>query len=81
MPRPRKELDEFRAEIEHRVTQGQTHTQIRNWLATKGVRISKNMLSTRCVEWQASRRTRTTASDPALASAHQEHAPILVDDI
>ena len=43
--RPRKELDEYRGEIERRIAAGQTHTQIRSWLATEGVRISKNTLS------------------------------------
>lgn len=38
-------------------------------MATNGVIVSKNTLSTRCVAWEASRRSRTAASEPALVSA------------
>jgi hypothetical protein len=69
MPRPRKDLQEFRERIELRITSGQTHNEIRRWLATNGVFVSKNTLSTRCVTWEASRRSRTAASEPALVSA------------
>jgi hypothetical protein len=62
MPHPRKDLQEFRKQIELRVANGQIHNEIRRWLAT-------NTLSTRCVAWEASRRSRTAASEPALVSA------------
>ena len=61
-------LDLFRARIEQRIAAGETHTQIRRWLATEGIKISKNIFSKRCVAWEASRRTRTPATDPALVS-------------
>jgi hypothetical protein len=59
MPRPQKTLDQFQAQIELRVASGQTHKEIRSWLATQGVRVSKNTLSTRCVAWSATRRSGT----------------------
>jgi hypothetical protein len=68
MPRPRKHVDEFRGEIERRIAVGQTHTQIRSWLATEGVSVSKNTLSRRCVALAASRYTTTAASGPAQVS-------------
>jgi hypothetical protein len=49
MPRPRKDLQEFREQIERRVASGQTNNEIRRWLAANGVLISKNTLSARCV--------------------------------
>ena len=48
---------------------GETHTQVRQWLATEGIQISKNAFSKRCVAWETSRRTKTPATDPALVSA------------
>jgi len=69
MPRPRKSLDQFRAQIELRVASGQTHKEIRSWLATQGVRVSKNTLSTRCVAWSAISRSGTTVSEPTLVTA------------
>src|SRR5271155_2414940 len=70
MPRPRKDLDQFRKEIERRIANHDTQTQIRSWLAKNGLTISKNTLSTRLVAWQANRSTRTASSDPALMSGH-----------
>ena len=69
MPRPRKDLQEFREQIELRVANGQTHNEIRRWLATNGVMVNKNTLSTRCIAWEASRRSRTATAEPALVSA------------
>jgi hypothetical protein len=69
MPQPRINLDPFRHEIELRIAAGDTHTQIRDWLATRGVHISKNVFSKRCVAWAVTRRTITPATDPALVSA------------
>jgi hypothetical protein len=70
MPRPRKELEKYRERIERRVASGQTHKEIRRWLAIEeGVLVSKNTLSTRCVAWKANRHSRTAASEPALVSA------------
>jgi hypothetical protein len=63
------DLEPFRHEIEMRVAGGDTHAHIRQWLATKGVRISKNAFSRRCVSWEASRRTRLSNEDPDLMSA------------
>jgi hypothetical protein len=69
MPRPRKNLDEFRAEIELRVTNGQTQKEICSYLATEGLRVSRNTLSARCVAWEAIRYSKTSVSEPALVSA------------
>jgi hypothetical protein len=69
MPRPRIDLDAFRDEIERRIAQKHTHPQILSWLAGKGVIISKNTFSSRIVAWDASRRTRTAAQNPALVAA------------
>jgi|SRR6266516_4645582 len=69
MPRPRKNLDEFRAEIELRVARGQTQKEICGYLATEGLRVSRNTLSTRCVAWEAIRHSNTSVSEPALVSA------------
>jgi hypothetical protein len=69
MPRPRKNLDEFRDEIERRIANKHTHNKIRSWLASQGVIVSKNTFSSRCVAWESSRRTRIAASNPALVSA------------
>ena len=69
MPRPRKNLDQFREEIERRIANHETQTQIRSWLARNGLIVSKNTLSARVVAWEASRSTRTAPSEPALVSA------------
>ena len=69
MPRPQKTLDQFQAQIELRVASGQTHKEIRSWLATQGIRVSKNTLSTRCVAWSATRRSGTAVSEPTLVAA------------
>jgi hypothetical protein len=69
MPRPRKDLDEFQAEIELRIASGQTRKEICSYLATEGLRVSKNTLSTRCVAWKAIRHSKTSVSEPALVSA------------
>jgi hypothetical protein len=69
MPRPRKDLNEFRAEIEARIAGGDTLKQIRRWLAAQDIKISRNTLSARCTAWEASRHSRTAASEPALVSA------------
>jgi hypothetical protein len=69
MPRPRKDLDQYRDEIERRIDNHHTQAQIRRWLTREGILISKNTLSTRIVAWQASRRTRIAATDPELISA------------
>lgn len=69
MPRPRKDLDQFREEIERRIANHDTQTQIRSWLARNGLTVSKNTLSKRVVAWEASRSTRIAPSQPALVSA------------
>jgi hypothetical protein len=61
MPRPRKDLDAFRDEIERRIASKHTHRQIRSWLAGEGLIISKDTLQSRCVAWEATRRTRTVS--------------------
>lgn len=43
MPRPSINLDPFWHEIECRVAAGDSQTQIRQWLVTQGVSISKNI--------------------------------------
>src|ERR1700735_3273357 len=68
MPRPRKNLDDFRDEIERRVANNHTQVQILSWLASQGVSVSRNTLSSRCAAWEASRHTRTVASDIGLIS-------------
>jgi hypothetical protein len=69
MPRPSKDLNQYRDEIERRLAQSHTQSQIRNWLITRGVRISKNTLFTRIVAWEASKRSRTADSNPTLLAA------------
>jgi hypothetical protein len=69
MPRPRKDLTEFRDEIERRIRAKETYNQIRNWLATQGVIISKNTFFAQCGAWEINRNTRTAASNPALINA------------
>ncbi len=59
-------------EIERRIANKETQAQIRGWLASQGVQISKNTLSTRVVAWEASRSTRTAASEPALLAAIEQ---------
>jgi hypothetical protein len=59
MPRPRINLDTFRDEIERRIVDKHTQNQIRRWLASQGVAVSENTLSARCLEWEATRRTKT----------------------
>jgi hypothetical protein len=66
MPPLPKDLNPFRDEIEHRIAQKEPQSKIREWLATKGVQVSKNTLSTRIVAWEASRRSKTIDSDPTL---------------
>jgi hypothetical protein len=46
MPRPRKNLDAFRDEIERQITNKHTQPQILRWLAGQGLIISRNTLST-----------------------------------
>jgi hypothetical protein len=58
-----------KTEIELRVVSGQTHKEIRSWLATQGIRVSKNALSTRCVAWSATRRSGTSVSERMLVAA------------
>jgi hypothetical protein len=69
MPRPRKNLDEFRDEIECRIANNSTQDQILSWLARQGVTVSRNTLSSRCIAWETSRYTRTVPSDTDLISA------------
>jgi IS5 family transposase len=65
------DLEPFRHEIEMRVAGGDTHAQIRQWLTTKGAKISKNAFSRRCVSWEASRRTRLSNEDPDLVVSNR----------
>jgi hypothetical protein len=69
MPRPRIDLDAYSDEIERRIAQKHTHPQILSWLAGKGVIISKNTFSSRIVDWDASRRTRTAGTNTTLIEA------------
>jgi hypothetical protein len=69
MPRPRKDLDAFRDEIERRVASKHTHRQIRSWLAGEGLVVSKGTLQSRCVAWEATRRTRTAGTNTTLIDA------------
>jgi hypothetical protein len=66
MPRPRIDLNIYRNEIERRITQKYTYPQILSWLAGKGIIISKNTFSSRIMDWDASRRTRTTGTNTTL---------------
>jgi hypothetical protein len=69
MPAVRKNIEEFRAQIELKIASGQTHKEIRGWLHSQGVRISKNTFSTRCSAWGATRRRTIPDSEPALVAA------------
>jgi len=69
MPRPPIDLDPFRNEIEQRIDQHYTQAEILTWLASRGVKISRNTLSARVLAWEASRHSRTEDSDPVLLAA------------
>src|SRR5436305_5843405 len=69
MPRPRKDLDAFRDEFERRIASKHTHRQIRSWLAGEGLVFRKGTLQSRCVAWEATRRTRTTDTNTTLIDA------------
>jgi hypothetical protein len=69
MPRPRKDLDAFRDEIERRIASKHTHRQIRSWLAGEGLVISKGTLQSRCVAWETTHRTRTAGTNSTLIEA------------
>jgi hypothetical protein len=69
MPRPRKDLDAFRDEIERRIASKHTHRQIRSWLAGEGLIVSKGTLQSRCIAWEATRRTRTAGTNATLIEA------------
>ena len=69
MAPPRKDLEEFRAQIELKIATGQTHAQIRSWLATQGVQIGRVTLIKRCAAWQANRRSTTADDEPTLVAA------------
>lgn len=68
MPFTSINLDQFRHEIEAQIATGKIHIQIRQWLTTKGITVSKNTLSRRIIAWGASCRTRTLVSNPTLVS-------------
>jgi hypothetical protein len=69
MPRPRIDLDTYRDEIERRIAQKHTHPQILSWLAGKGIIINKNTFSSRIIDWDTSRRTRTAGTNTTLIEA------------
>lgn len=69
MPPPPIELEPFRHEIEYRINAGDTQTQIREWLVTKGVSIGQTVFFERINSWKISKRASTLASDPTLISA------------
>lgn len=69
MPRASIDLELFRDEIQYRIEAGDTQTQIRKWLVTKGISIGKRVFSERIVFWKIGRRTRTSANHPILISA------------
>lgn len=62
-------LEPYQQEIECQINSGNTYTQIRNWLVTKEVCISRNVFSKRITSWNISRRTHNSAYNPALLSA------------
>jgi hypothetical protein len=66
---PRKNLDAFRDDVERRIASKHTHRQIRSWLAGEGLTVSKGTLQSRCVAWEATRRTRTAGTAPTLIEA------------
>ena len=69
MPHPLINLDSFQSEIERRIAAGESQNQIRKWLATQGISISKNFFSSRIVTWKASRSITTSSTNSALVSA------------
>jgi hypothetical protein len=69
MPRPRKNLDAFRDEIERQIINKHTQPQILRWLAGQGLIISRNTLSTQVNAWNISRYTTTASSDTILIAA------------
>lgn len=54
MTPPVIDLDEYRDEIERQITADDPHTQIRAWLATNHVNISRNTFSRRLAKWNIS---------------------------
>lgn len=69
MPRASIDLEPFRDEIQYRIEAGDTQTQIREWLVTKGISIGKTVFSERIISWKIGRRTQTSANHPILTSA------------
>lgn len=67
MPRPQIDLDLFKAEIQLRITAGESQKDVRRWLAAKGVQIHRNTLSTRLLEWQG-KSTQVASTDAALVT-------------
>ena len=51
MPRPKKDLDAWRTNIEQRIIQGQTHQEILIWLAGKGISVSRGTLRAILRQW------------------------------
>lgn len=69
MPRTPIDLEPFRHEIQYRINAGDSQTQIREWLVTKGISIGRTVFSERINSWKISRRTPTLTSNPTLISA------------
>lgn len=69
MPRLKINLEPYRHEIESQIESGNTQTEIREWLSTKGIHISKNAFSRQISRWKISRRTFTPAKNALLISA------------
>ena len=69
MPRPSINLDSYRPEIERQAAAGDSQNQIREWLLSQGISISKNIFSSRIVDWKASRSITTSSTNPALIAA------------
>lgn len=69
MPRPSIDLEPFRIEIEQQLNGGSTQEQVRTWLASQGVTISKNIISARVNAWGVSRHSEIEDSNPQLLAA------------
>lgn len=75
MAPPKIDLDRYREEINHEISIGRTHDQIRIWLARQGTIISKRALIYRLNEWgmkTVGARLRSALADSNLVDAVKE---------
>lgn len=69
MPVPSIKSDLFQKEIELQLAAGNTQSQVREWLSSRGISVSKNTLQRRIIAWDVGRQTKTSVDDPELLLA------------